>query len=159
MKLIKIFLISLTLIFTSFAQISDNAVVNKGDGAKTISFTGTLYGSNSAYDTLYSNEFKLSDCETIFYVYRHYSSATSKPRVKLLRQERVFNSESSWTTTDTYSTADSLETYQSARTDTVSATLPVAVRYVIIGAANNPNDTWFEIVTRAKLIQYGKLED
>lgn len=159
MKLAKIFFLSILLSFTALAQVSDNAVVNKGDGAKTISFTGTLYGSNSAYDTLYSNEFKLSDCETIFYVYRHYSSASSKPKVKLLRQERVFNSASSWTTTDTYSTADSLETYQAARTDTVSATLPVAVRYVIIGATGNPNDTWFEVITRAKIKEYGKLSD
>lgn len=155
MKFLNIILLSILLSFTAFAQISDNAVVNKGDGAKTVSFTGTL----DETDTLYSNEFKMSDCESIFYIYRHYSSASSKPRVKLLRQERVFNSASSWTTTDTYSTADSLETYQSARTDTVSATLPIAVRYVIIGAANNPDDTWFEVITRAKIIQYGKLED
>ncbi len=145
MKLIKIIFLSILLYSVSFAQIQDDAVVSKGEGLKTISFNGTL----DEQDTIYTSEFSLRDCETIFYVHRHWYSATSKPRIKLLRQERFWTD--GWATSDTYSTADSLETYQAARTDTVTAGYPTAIRFVIIGAANNPADTWFDMKVVAKL--------
>ena len=144
MKL-KIILLSILLFFTAFAQIEEDAALSKGDGIKTYSFTGTL----DEQDTIYTSEFYLRDCETIFYIHRHYNSITSKPRVKLLRQERLW--EDQWSLSDTYTIDDSLETYQAARADTVSAGYPVASRFVIIGIAANPADTEFDIKVVAKL--------
>jgi hypothetical protein len=153
MKLVKIFLIAILLSFTAFAQFDDDASVSEDLGIRTILFDGDL----ASTDTLYSKEFKIADCETIFNVYRHYTSASSKPRIRVLRQERFFPD--AWTTVDGYSIADSLETYQAARVDTFGTGYPTAMRLVIIGAANNPADTEFEIMIKAKIIYYGKLED
>ena len=117
--------------------------------------TGTFASEKGAYqlyietalagqDTLVSPEIDLSKgISNITLIGKKlFTSASSKPRIKLIHQEKLFGT---WTDTKTIYTADSTETVQTMTPDTLRAPLS---RYLIIGTATNASDTIVKLFYR-----------
>ena len=133
MKKMIVFLFVLVS-FNLFAQSAFTYNMSQSIGWKEHTFytAFTLAG----VDTLETNPIDITALEYApKYGQYQYTSASAKPKIKLVRQEKV---NGTWTDITTVSTSDSLETLRSwTCTDTHTNKLS---RFLIIGAANNPSD-------------------
>lgn len=142
---LKTFLTVALILFSVqlFAQDTgwDNNTVNtKGDTYESIVFQGTVAGT----DTLVSNEFNITGKNPVVTAYKFFNSATSKPKIKLIKKYKYFSN--STASTKTFYTADSLETQS-----TVADTLYGTCQLYFIGTGTNPSDTkinWMYIVKK-----------
>lgn len=114
-----------SLLVSAQSAFTVDAATNKGDGVKSITFTGTLNGT----DTLTSSEFKLYDCETVFDFWSYHGENADSVKIKVLRQYKMFGD--NWITAKTVYAADSLLTMR-VLSDTL-ANNPIANRYIFLG--------------------------
>lgn len=68
-----------------------------------------------------------------------FSSTKGKPRIKMVRQEKLFGT---WTDVKTLYNADSLETVRATAADTIRAK---ETRYLILGTSGNRSDTQLKL--------------
>lgn len=116
---------------------TSNMAISSEAGAISYYTEATVHGTT---DTLITGSINLSlSPKGIFnipiFARKLFNSVTSKPKIKIVRQEYLFGS---WRDAKTLYTADSLETYQNFTADTLRAPLS---RYLIIGVTGNPIDT------------------
>ena len=141
-KIFKIAFLMLALVLSAnlFAQSAFTYNMSQTKSAKEITYY-TAFNLRST-DTLTTDPINIIGLEYApKYGHYKYNSASAKPKIKLVRQEKVLGT---WTDITTVSTSDSLETLRAwTCTDTHTEQL---TRFLIIGAAGNPTDTqgWFK---------------
>jgi hypothetical protein len=133
-KSVLVTLLVMLMAGLTLAQSAFTYNMSKSQGWKEHTFytAFTLVG----VDTLETDAVDISTLENApKYGHYQYTSASAKPKIKLVRQEKV---NGTWTDITAISVSDSLETLRAwTLTDTHTEKL---TRFLIIGAAGNPAD-------------------